>query len=42
MASGYAWSSASRRAVGTRDLPDHKLGKAVPYGIYDITADNEH
>ncbi|MBE7384592.1 MAG: hypothetical protein F6J95_024655 [Leptolyngbya sp. SIO1E4] len=24
-------------AVDTHDFPDKKLGKAVPYGVYDIT-----
>ncbi|MFF1272241.1 hypothetical protein ACFVZC_02245 [Streptomyces marokkonensis] len=24
---------------GTHDFPDHELGKAVPYGIYDIAAE---
>ncbi|MDQ0578124.1 hypothetical protein QF030_000302 [Streptomyces rishiriensis] len=24
--------------VGTHDFPDRKLGRAVPYGIYDVAA----
>jgi transposase len=26
------------RLVGVHDFPDRKLGKAIPYGVYDLTA----
>jgi transposase len=37
---GRQWRPAGQpAAVRTHDFPDSDLGKAVPYGIYDLTAD---
>ncbi|MFI8308982.1 ISAzo13 family transposase [Streptomyces sp. NPDC085927] len=37
---GREWEPKGRPvAVDTHDFPDRELGKAVPYGIYDIAAD---
>ena len=30
---------ASRSASSVHDFPDLELGKAIPYGIYDLAAD---
>ena len=30
---------ATRSACSTHDFPDPELGKAIPYGIYDVAAD---
>lgn len=39
-AGGTEWRPAGRpRRVNDHDFPDPALGKAIPYGIYDITAD---
>jgi transposase len=39
--SGRQWRPAGRPvAVATHDFPDPQLGKAIPYGIYDLTADS--
>lgn len=36
---GREWEpAAAPRPVRTHDFPDAELGKAVPYGIYDLTA----
>jgi hypothetical protein len=36
---GREWQPAGQPvAVGVHDFPDPKLGKAVPYGIYDLAA----
>jgi transposase len=38
---GRQWRPAGRPvAVATHDFPDPQLGKAIPYGIYDLTADS--
>jgi transposase len=37
---GVEWRPAGQpRQVKTHDFPDTELGKAVPYGIYDLAAD---
>ena len=37
---GHEWRPAGEPiATHTHDFPDDSLGKAVPYGIYDLTAD---
>ncbi|WTD65348.1 ISAzo13 family transposase [Micromonospora sp. NBC_01638] len=37
---GRQWRPAGEPvAVKTHDFPDKELGKAVPYGVYDLTAD---
>jgi transposase len=37
---GRQWRPAGQpTAVRTHDFPDDELGKAVPYGVYDLTAD---
>ena len=37
---GRQWRPTGQpTAVRTHDFPDDELGKAVPYGIYDLTAD---
>jgi Rhodopirellula transposase DDE domain len=36
---GREWRPAGEPAqVGTHDFPDRELGKAIPYGVYDLTA----
>jgi hypothetical protein len=36
---GREWRpKGSPRQVSTHDFPDRQLGKAVPYGIYDVAA----
>src|SRR4051812_16887004 len=38
---GREWRPAGRPvAVATHDFPDPQLGKAIPYGIYDLSADS--
>src|SRR5690625_2219092 len=38
--SGRRWRPAGEpAAVATHDFPDAELGKAIPYGIYDLAAD---
>jgi Rhodopirellula transposase DDE domain len=37
--SGREWEPQGQpRRVKTKDFPDKKLGKAAPYGVYDLTA----
>ncbi len=37
---GREWQPAGKPiAVNTHDFPDRETGKAIPYGIYDVTAD---
>ena len=36
---GRQWRPRGQpRAVRTHDFPDERLGKAIPYGVYDVTA----
>jgi len=36
---GAEWVPAGRpEKVGVHDFPDRELGKAVPYGVYDLAA----
>jgi hypothetical protein len=36
---GREWRPAGEPVqVGTHDFPDRELGKAIPYGVYDLTA----
>jgi transposase len=38
---GREWRPAGQPvAVATHDFPDPQLGKAIPYGIYDLSADS--
>ena len=40
---GREWQRAGEPvAVSTHDFPDAELGKAIPYGIYDLAADPVH
>jgi transposase len=37
---GREWQPAGKPVqVKTHDFPDREIGKAIPYGIYDVTAD---
>jgi hypothetical protein len=37
---GREWQPAGEPAVvNTHDFPDRQTGKAIPYGVYDVTAD---
>jgi transposase len=39
--SGREWRPAGEPVkVGVHDFPDKELGKAIPYGIYDVAADS--
>jgi len=39
--SGQEWQPQGKpRTVNVHDFPDKNLGKAIPYGVYDL-ADNE-
>ena len=36
---GWEWRPEAEPAgVRTHDFPDEQLGKAIPYGVYDLTA----
>jgi hypothetical protein len=38
---GRAWRpQGDPEQVNTHDFPDKELGKAVPYGVYDVAADH--
>ena len=37
-AAGNGGPRASRRPARTHDFPDEQLGKAIPYGVYDLAA----
>ena len=38
---GSQWRpSGNPQRVKTHDFPDQQLGKAIPYGVYDIAADS--
>ena len=38
---GSQWRPSGKpEPVNTHDFPDHQLGKAIPYGVYDLAADS--